>query len=289
MAHAAGKTGSGPTVIVAVEQHTPLNQRIIADDLAPRILPFGARAFVSMMRFDFARNWIIRASEKSFPGIWGGVLCRKRYIDEKLIESSGQIDAVINLGAGLDTRAYRLSPLSHVPVWELDQPENIEPKRAALRTLFRTVPKHVALVSIDFDRQELAPVLKSHGFSLEKRTFFIWEAVTQYLTESGIRATFGFLANAARGSRLVFTYVRKEFLGDQDIYGQQELHKRYVVNKKIWLFGLEPEGVASFLEAYGWRVAEHLGYEELDNRYVRPTGRRLAVTPIERIVYAEKL
>jgi hypothetical protein len=45
MAHAAAKTGSGPTVIVAVEQHIPLNQRIIADDLAPRILPFGARVF----------------------------------------------------------------------------------------------------------------------------------------------------------------------------------------------------------------------------------------------------
>lgn len=40
----------------------------------------------------------------------------------------------------------------------------------------------------------------------------MWEAVTQYLTEQGVRATFDRLAKAARGSRLAFTYVRKGFL-----------------------------------------------------------------------------
>jgi hypothetical protein len=36
-------------------------------------------------------------------------------------------------------------------------------------------------------------------------------------------------------------------------------------------------------------VVEHLGYEELHERYLKPTGRQLAVMPIERMVYAEKL
>jgi O-methyltransferase involved in polyketide biosynthesis len=47
--------------------------------------------------------------------------------------------------------------------------------------------------------------------------------------------------------------------------------------------------VTLFLQTYGWRVVEHLGYEELHKRYVKPTRRELAVMPIERIVYAEKL
>jgi methyltransferase (TIGR00027 family) len=216
------------------------------------------------------------------------MLCRKRYIDEILIASVGQIDTVVNLGAGFDTRAYRLPTLTDLPVWEVDQPENIEPKRAALRKLFGRVPEHVTLVSIDFDRQELGVVLESYGFSLDKRTFFIWEAVTQYLTEPGIRASCEFLAKAAPGSRLAFTYVRKDFLDGQKMYGQTSLYKRYVVNR-IWLFGMEPEGVAVFLQTYGWRVAEHLGYEELHERYVKPTGRQLGVMLIERMVYAEKL
>jgi hypothetical protein len=36
-------------------------------------------------------------------------------------------------------------------------------------------------------------------------------------------------------------------------------------------------------------VVEHLGYEELAERYVKPTGRKLASSPIERMVCAKKL
>ena len=55
---------------------------------------------------------MIRVSEKSAPGVWGGLMCRKRYIDEKLIESVDRIEAVVILGAGFDTRAYRLRALA---------------------------------------------------------------------------------------------------------------------------------------------------------------------------------
>ena len=39
----------------------------------------------------------------------------------------------------------------------------------------------------------------------------------------------------------------------------------------------------------GWRVLEHLGYEELAEWYVKPTGREVLSTPLERLVCAEKL
>ena len=275
--------------MVAVEQHFPGDQRIIEDDLAYRILPFGTRAFVRLMRPAVARDWMVRATEKSLPGIWGAMMCRKRYIDEKLVESIGQIGAVVNLGAGFDTRVYRLPALTEVPVWEVDQPENIEPKRDRLRKLFGEVPAHVELVPIDFDHEELDAVLASHGYSLDMRTFFIWEAVTQYLTETGIRATFDFLSKAAPGSRLAFTYVRKDFIDGNVMYGGEDLYKKYVVKDKVWLFGMNPESVTDFLDEYGWRGVEHLGYDELALRYVKPAGRELASTPIERMVYAEKL
>jgi methyltransferase (TIGR00027 family) len=288
MLQEAAKTASGPIAIVAVEQHFPRNQRVIADDLAHRILPFGARAFVWVTRLNFARNWVLRMTEKSFPGLWGAIICRKRYIDEKLVESVAEIDGVVNLGAGFDTRAYRLPSLSDLPVWEVDLPENMESKRAALRKLFGRAPEHVMLLSVDFDRQDMGALLESRGFSTAKRTFFICEAVTQYLLETSIGTTFEFLAKAARGSRLAFTYIRKDFLDGQNLYGQEGLYKRYVVSK-VWLFGMQPEAVTLFLQTYGWRVVEHLGYEELRERYVKPRRRELAVMPIERIVYAEKL
>ncbi len=220
MAQKAAETGSGPTTIVAIEQYFPEGTRIINDDLAYRILPFAMRAFVRLTRPAFVRDWMVRTSEKMTPGVWAIFPCRKRYIDDRVAEAAGgQAAMVVNLGAGFDTLAYRLPALAEVPVWEVDQPENIDAKRSRLRKVFGEVPAHVTLVPIDFDREELGAVLASHGYAADTRTFFIWEAVTQYLTEAGIRTTFDFLSKAPAGSRLVFTYVRKDFIDGKVCYG----------------------------------------------------------------------
>lgn len=231
---------------------------------------------------------MIRTSDQSIPGLWDGLLCRKRYIDEQLMAMINQMGAVVNLGAGFDTRAYRLPALANIPVWEVDQPENITPKRARLHTIFGQIPRHVTLVPIDFDHQDLDTVLATHGYRMDTPTFFIWEAVLQYLTEAGVRTTFDFLAQGAPRSRLVFTYVRQDFITGQAMYAQARLYQQYVVRDKLWHFGLDPDGVPTFLDQYGWRVVEHLGYEDLAERYVMPLNRGLVSPPIERIVTAEK-
>lgn len=289
MTKAAAKTGVSPTALIAIEQYFPKKQRIIEDDLAYRILPFGARALVWLVRPNWVRSLLIRETEKNTPGFWGSLICRKRYIDEKLVDSSNQIEAVVNLGAGFDTRAYRLPALSDIPVWEVDQLENIRAKQTRLRKVFGTIPSHVKLVAIDIDREDPGTILGSHGYSTDKRTFFILEALTQYLTEKGIRTTFDFLAKAARGSRLAFTYVRKDFLDGRVMYGWEKFHKKYVVKDKIWLFGMDPDAWPNFLKDYGWQAIEDVGYDEMAEKYIKPTGRILASTPIERMVYAEKL
>ena len=156
MTHAAAKTGAGPTMMVAVEQYFPKKQRIIEDSLAYRILPFGIRTVAGVLRSAPARDWMVRQTERSLPGIWGGMMCRKRYIDENLTEASEQIEAVVNLGAGFDTRAYRLPALANLPIWEVEQSENIKPKQSRLLKLFGEIPSHVRLVPIDFDGGELS-------------------------------------------------------------------------------------------------------------------------------------
>jgi methyltransferase (TIGR00027 family) len=204
-------------------------------------------------------------------------------------EAADRVEAVVNLGAGFDTRAFRLEALADVPVWEVDQPQNNDAKRSRLEKLFTEFPLHVTLVPIDFDHQDLASVLASRGYRLDKQTFFIWEGVTQYLTEDGIRATFDFLSKAPAGSRLVFTYTPRDFIAGEVFYGQEYLYKRMVLKDKMWHFGMDSDHVDDFLGEYGWRLLEHLGYEELGEQYVKPTGRMLASMAIERMVLAEKL
>ena len=274
-------------VLVAIEQYYPEGERIITDDLAYPILPLGSRVWVRVT--GPIKEWLIRKTEEKVPGLWGGIMGRKRYLDDRVADDAvGHIEAVVNLGAGFDTRAFRLQALADVPVWEVDQHQNIDAKRSRLEKLYQKVPPLMTLVPIDFDHQDLATVLASHGYKPDKKTFFIWEGVTQYVTENGIRATFDFLAKAPTGSRLAFTYTPRDFIDGEVFYGQEYLYKQMLLKDKIWLFGLDPENVDDFLGEYGWGVVEHLGYEELDERYVKPTGRELQSMAIERIVYAEK-
>ncbi len=275
-------------VLVAIEQCFPNDQRIITDDLAYRILPVGYRAEVRLIgRF---KDWIVRKSEEKVPGLWGGIMARKCYIDDKAKEAAdGDVEAVVNLGAGFDTRAFRLPALADIPTWEVDQPQTIDTKRSRLEKLFQEIPPHITLAPIDFDHEDLATVLASHGCEPDRKSFYVWEGVTQYLTEAGIRATFEFLAKAAAGSRLVFTYTPKDFIDGEVFYGQEYLYKRMLLKDKIWLFGLDPEKVDDFLAEYGWHVLEHIDYDELDERYVKPTGRDLQSMAIERMVYAEQV
>ena len=287
MTNAAAKTGLGPTAMVAVEQNFPEPQRIIADDLALRMLPFGGRAFVRATRYSPLRNWMVRSIEKNDPGLWAAMTCRKRYIDEKLAKAANGIEAVVNLGAGFDTRMYRL-PLNGARIWEVDQAINVRAKTARLRKIFKDIPPHIALVAMDFDTDDLSFVLTSHGYGAGKRTFIVCEAVSQYLTEVRFKKIFDAFARAATGSLLAFTYVRKDFLEGRAMYGWTSAYERFVTKGKLWHFGLEPGAVQDFLDPYGWRVIEDVGYDVLAERYVKPTGRNLASTAVERVVCAEK-
>lgn len=277
-------------VVVAIEQYFPEEVRLIDDDLALQILPGRYRFFVQLMRIPWLRNWMFRATEKSLAGIWAAMMVRKRYIDEKVATAVADktVAAIVNLGAGYDTRTYRLPALARVPVWEVDQPVNLAAKQKGVEKALGSVPTNITFVPINFMAENLEEVLKAHGYTRESKTFFIWEAVSQYLTETAVRRTFEFLAQVPAGSQLAFTYVRKDFIEGTNLFGAEKFHDQMVVKDKVWHFGFAPEEVADFLQEYGWRLLEDVGYDELAKRYIKPGGRGLVSTPIERMVFAAK-
>ena len=287
----AAQTGSGPTFLVAMEQYEPPTQRIIDDGLAAKVLPGRERFFLKLLRLRPLRRWMLNYMEKVIEGGTSAFLCRKRYIDETIVAAveDGAVAAVVNLGAAFDTRVYRLPALTTVPAWEVDQPVTIEAKQKGIQNALGRVPSHVTLVPINFMTQDVATVLAEHGYGGHQKTFFIWEAVSQYLTETAVRQTFDFLAQAPTGSQLTFTYVLKDFIKGDNFYGQEKFYERMIVKNKIWHFGFEPAEVGDFLREYGWRLVEDLSYEELNNRYAKSIGRDLPSMKIERMVWAEKL
>ncbi|WP_454789670.1 SAM-dependent methyltransferase [Mycolicibacterium lutetiense] len=288
MSNPVAATAVGPMVLAAVEQYEPVQRRLVDDDMALSFLPAGLRAFTRTTRWSVARRLLVQATERSGPGLWANLTCRKRYLGEKLTQALSDIDAVVILGAGLDTKAYRLARHSAIPVFEVDLPVNIERKRSVVHSALGTVPDSVHLVPVDFEHDDLAAELARHGHRAEHRTFFVWEGVTQYLSADGVEATFEFLRSAASGSRLAFTYVRSDFIDGTNRYGAESLYRRFRVRSQLWQFGLDPDRVAAFIEPYGWQLIEQAGPDYLTEHYISPSGRKLTASQVEWTAYAEK-
>jgi methyltransferase (TIGR00027 family) len=189
----------------------------------------------------------------------------------------------------MDTRAYRLARRSDIPVFEVDLPVNIERKKAAVQRALGGVPPSVHLVPVDFERDDLIGSLTAPGYRPEARTFFIWEGVTQYLTEDAVRATLRALQATAAGSRLVFTYVRKDFIDGVNMYDAAILYKRFRQRQQVWRFGLDPDEVAAFVAEYGWQLDEQAGPDYYVRNYIERTGRNLAASQLEWSAYAHKV
>ena len=287
----AAKTGNQPTLIVAIEQNFPQEERIINDTLAPKLYSGADRFWIQLTKISVFRNWIVGITEKFLPGGWSCFLVRKRYIDEHLLEAVGnrEVEAVVNLGAGFDTRLYRFEALRNIPCWEVDQPINIAAKESVLKSALKTVPENVTLTGINFVEQEIGELLKQSGYQAGVKTFFVWEAVSQYLNDAAVKKIFDFFAQAPAGSQLVFTYIPRDFIDGTNLYNQEKFYKRVVLKDKIWQFGFDPTTLGELLGRIGWKLVKDLGYAELGDRYVKPTGRNLGVLQIERVVYAEKV
>ncbi|PSL53225.1 methyltransferase (TIGR00027 family) [Saccharothrix carnea] len=284
MVNRAAGTAVGPMVIAAVEHHYPAGQRLVDDAAAASVLPATSRWVARAAARPRVRDLLIRLSDKAAPGVWGSIACRKRYIDEQLVEAAADgIRTVVVLGSGLDTRGHRLAVPAGARVFEVDLPVNVEAKRRRVG-----VPDGITPVPVDFESHDWGEALLDHGYRPDERCLVVWEGVTQYLSEAAVRRTFDVLAGVTPGSRLVFTYVLRDFLDGVDLCGAEALHRRFVAGTPLWRFGLHPSEVAGFLARYGWHEVEQAGHEELAARYVRPTGRTVSVTPLERTVVACK-
>lgn len=97
---------------------------------------------------------------------------------------------------------------------------------------------HVRLVSVDFETDDLMESLAANCFQLDQPTMVVWEAVTQYLTEDGVRRTLALLGKAATGSRLVCTFVGRD-LPVSEI-------ERFVLATKPWHVTAQDSGQRSF-------------------------------------------
>lgn len=284
------QNGWGPMVQVALEQRFAAPRRILDDPLAYPFLPAYLRILVAVAGSRPLREPLLGLVDRQVPGVRGGVLCRKRAIDDRLAEALGRgAAAVVDLGSGMDTRAGRVSSPVAVPFYAVDLPETNAALAAALRRACGGVPAPVRLVATDFERQDAAAALAAAGYTPGQRVFFIMEGVSQYITAAAVRCALEATRSAGPGSVLAFTYIRRDFLEGRALYGLEALYRLTRGKRETWRFGLEPDEITGFLAPFGWREVEQLGSAEYLERIVQPTGRDIPVMAVERLAVAAKM
>lgn len=126
------------------------------------------------------------------------------------IREAPALEQLVILGAGLDSRAWRLPELKDVPVFEVDHPSTQRYKRAQIES-WDPRPAH-RFVAVDFERDSLDERLEAAGHDRSLPTVWIWEGVTMYLHPDAIDATLGTVSDrSAAGSRLLVTYLQPSF------------------------------------------------------------------------------
>ncbi len=287
-------TGYGPAVMRAMENLLPEDKRLFEDPYSEKFLPPFYKFpfykfFVILVRSPGILNSLIKIRERLTPGVIGGLICRTRYIDDVLNDAIREgFETIVNLGAGVDTRAFRIPVMEKIKYYELDFPELQKVKRACIDKKIGKLPANVSLVPIDFNSQDIGEELKKAGYILSSKTLFIWEGVTQYIPREAVDNTLKYVAQAAAGSRIVFTYVLKSFINGSHIPdGLNSLYKLTLKKKEpLWFCGFAPAEMREYLSKYSLRLIEDVGHEEYLERYLKPRGRDLTVFEIERAVLA---
>jgi methyltransferase (TIGR00027 family) len=166
------------------------------DPFAERLLPAG----------------LARALVLASTGLVAHLRVRTRAIDDAVRESAAS--QIVLLGAGLDTRAWRLDAVRDRMVFEVDHPATQAFKRRRLGGE-PALAREVVFVENDFERDDLEERLASAGHDAALATTWVWEGVTPYLTPDAIETTLAILSRrSARTSTLAMTYVTPD-LGDR--------------------------------------------------------------------------
>jgi methyltransferase (TIGR00027 family) len=267
-----------------IEQYQPAKTRLFDDPFAKELVG-GPICF--MLRFAGMRKVTVQQTDAVGKGIYGAQICRTRYIDDVLRAAASQgIHQLVILGAGYDTRPYRLPEIKNVKVFEVDLPAVQADKKDKLRKFLGKLPEDVSFIPIDFDTQTLETVFSGTAFDPGKPAVFIWEGVTQYITEEAVRRTLAFVGKSASGSILVFTFVLKSIIERRSDIPDANHMMDVVAKQSPWIFGMEPSGVAEFLKPYHLSLVAIVGNADYQEKYLKPLERILVVSEGERIAQA---
>jgi methyltransferase (TIGR00027 family) len=261
----------------ALETMEPPGRRLFADDYALPLLSGPLRIFASMARFPVVGSLVRIILDLGWPYTRSSGVVRTRAIDDLVYEAvrDGACQLLL-LGAGFDSRAYRLPESAKAAVFEVDHPATQRLKQERLHTLTAPERANIRFVPVDFEKDDLESKLIKAGFNANVSTAVVWEGVISYLTRSAVDHNFALLARLlAPGSRLIFTYMDKAALdGSKAFPGAKRWKSAVKVSGEPFVFGFDPKTLARTLRPFGFVLTSDESTHQIARRYCDPMGRK---------------
>src|SRR5262245_57738937 len=284
----ASRTAEQNALFRALESARPANRRLFEDPLARRFLtwPLNLVAWLAAAPgLQQAVPWYI---DYRWPGVRTSVVARTRLIDDAIATARDEhVTQLVILGAGFDSRAYRLAALRSITVFEVDHPSTQAAKRRVLEDALPGPPDHVRFVACDFNQHSLEAGMVDAGYKPSVHTFILWEGVTNYLTEAAVDATLRWCSRAAEGSLLLFTYVHRDVLTrPQAFVGTAQLFASLEAAGEKLTWGIEPENLPAFLAERGMSLETDLGAAQYRQLYFGAKARTMRGHEFYRVAVA---
>jgi methyltransferase (TIGR00027 family) len=284
----ASRTAEQNALFRALESSLPGGRRLFEDPLARSFLSWPLALVARLATVPGLRQFVPWYIDHRWPGVRSSVVARTRLIDDAITTFLGEhAEQLVVLGAGFDSRAYRLPGLRGITVFEVDHPDTQATKRRVLERVLPAPASHVRFVATDFNQRDLESAMTAAGYDLSARTFFLWEGVTNYLTEAAVDSTMRWCSRAAPGSLLLFTYVHRDvltrpgrFVGTKRLFASLER----LGERLTW--GIEPERLPGFLAERHLSLEGDIGAAEYRERYFENAARGMRGHEFYRIALA---
>jgi methyltransferase (TIGR00027 family) len=251
------RTAAQNALFRALEAQQRSEERVADDRLATWFLPLEFQLLVGLARIPALRSTLESVIDRRWPCVRGGVVARTRLLDDAIERALPGVQQALLLGAGYDSRAYRLPGMDAIAVFEVDHPSTQALKRRVLTHKRAQWHADVRFVPVVFGQDDPERALRTAGFLLDLPTLVLWEGVTNYLDVEAVNATFRLIARiVATDSPIFFTYVHRGMLdGSVTFEGATTTMNAVRRVGEPFSFGFAPDEVRSYLADRGFELA----------------------------------
>ena len=120
----ASRTAEQNALFRALESALPEGRRLFEDPFARTFLTWPLTLVARLAVPPGLREIVPWFIDNRWPGVRSSVVARTRLIDAAIVAALGEhTEQLVILGAGFDSRAYRLPALRGITVFEVDHPD----------------------------------------------------------------------------------------------------------------------------------------------------------------------